>query len=178
MRERIPEKIREFLGKDICDNLPKTFPDLYERIAYIVVKFLQSEEKILFVQFPIEDLTNKENKKDQYWDEICDVIAYAIRLAMKSGELRPSELSYPGDWYKNGDTFLLLSSEEAEHPYYFLQDENDRLIFRCLNPNYAPPKTTKNSLIQNAKVIYRLTAIPGQTKKGYDSCCKEIEILK
>lgn len=182
MKETCPQKIRDFLGEEICQNLPNSFPELYQRIAYIILKFLQSEEKILFLQFPLEDLTNKEKKKGKYWDEICDVITYAVRLSMKSGELQPSKLSdseesYPGEWYKKGDTFLLLSSEEAEHPYYFLQAENDKITFSCLNPKFAPPKTIKNSLIQNARAIYKLKEIPGQVKNGYRKCLSEIELL-
>ena len=184
MREKCPQRIKEFLGekicnfldKEICNNQQISFPELYQRITYIILKFLQSEEKILFLQFPLEDLRNKEENKAKYWDELCDIIAFAIRLTLKSEKL-PPQLSYPGDWYENGDTFLLLSSEEAKHPYYFLQGGNDRLIFRCLNTNYAPPKTIKNILIQNAKAIYKLTKVPSQLERGHNDCLTEIDLL-
>ena len=178
MTERNPEKIRDFLGTEICEALPESFRELHERITYIIIKFLQSEDKILFLRFPIEDLTNKENKKSQYWDEICDVIAYAIRLSMKSNKLDPSELSYPGEWYRNGDNFLLLSSGNDQDPYYFLQAENKRLAFSCVRRNFLPTRTTKYNIIQNAKAIYELVEIPGQIKKGYSQCCKDLKLLE
>lgn len=178
MRERDPQKIKDFLGEEICRNLPESFKELYQRIMHVILKFLQSEEKILFIQFPIEELTNKEKKQDKYWNEICDVISYAIRLSMTSRQLQPSELSYPGDWYSPGDKFLLIPSNETDYPYYFLQENNGKIKFSCVNRNYAPTIPLKNSLIKSASSIYRLTEIPGQIKNGYKRCVDEISLLK
>ena len=182
MKEQCPQKICDFLGEKICQNLPNSFPELYQRITYIILKFLQSKEKILFLQFPLEDLTNEETCKGKFWDEICDVIAYAIRLSMKSEELQPSQLSYPGDWYKNGDNFLLLPSEGEPYPFFFLQAVKKegnltKLIFKCKNSNYAPKKTVKGDLINSANSIYKLNEIPSQLQNGYDKCLQEIKLL-
>lgn len=182
MKEQCPQKICDFLGEQICQNLPNSFPELYQRITYIILKFLQSEEKILFLQFPLEDLTNEETCKGKFWDEICDVIAYAIRLSMKSEELQPSQLSYPGVWYNNGDNFLLLPSEGELYPFFFLQalkkeGNLTKLIFKCKNPNYAPKKTVKGDLINKATSIYKLTEVPSQLERGYNDCLKEIDLL-
>lgn len=183
MRERNPEIIKEYLSADICANLPKSFPKLYERIVYIILKFLQTEEKVLFLQFPIEDLSNKEKKKSQYWDEICDVIAYAIRLSMRLCKLQPSELLYPGDWYKKGDNFLLLSPPNAKYPYFFLnaieKNKQPMLTFQCGNSDFrGAKKSEKIQFIQNARVIYELNACPAHLNSGYERCCTELEFLK
>lgn len=182
MKETCPQKIRDFLGEEICQNLPNSFPELYQRIAYIILKFLQSEEKILFLQFPLEDLRNNEKTKakQKHWDAICDVIAYAIRLSMKSEELQPSQLSYPGDWYKNVDNFLLLPSE-GRYEFYFLQvkahNGTKYLEFYCKQPCFYPINPSGNKLIKTAKSIYKLTEIPSQLQNGYDKCLQEIELL-
>ena len=180
MKEKHPERIYDFLGEKICDNLPNSFPELYQlyqRIAYIILKFLQSEEKILFLQFPLEDLRNKEttNAKQTHWDDICDVIAFAIRLSMKSEELQPSQLSYPGKWYNNGDNFLLLPSK-GKYPFYFLKAENS-LSFYCTKPNFYPINPSGNDLITTAKAIYKLTEAPTQLTRVYNDCLKEIDLL-
>ena len=181
MRENNPGIINEFLGQEICGILDQMhYPDFYKRITYVILKFFESEERILFFQVPNEELTynNNERAEDSYWNEFCDVIAYAIRLAMKSGRLCPTQCPYPGDWYRNGDNFLLLSAENERYPYYFLNGDRDRhLSFRCVNENTAPTKTQKNQLLQNARAIYQLIRIPNQINNGYNNCCDEIRLL-
>lgn len=177
--------IKEYLGDNLCDQLPKSFHDFYGRLCYEVIRFLtESEEQVLFFNMPVEELSNEISKQDKYWKEICEVTALALRLSLKREQLIPGELSYPGNWYHENDKFLLIPSEKDKEEFYYIICEGDGKILRFIWKNKVGrgvcgyPKSLKDETIRAAKAIYRLNEIPAQYNNGYQTCCKEIQYLE
>lgn len=134
---------------------------------------------------PAEEYTNNVKKQDEYWRKTCDIVALALRLALRQDRLNPSELSYPGTWYNENDKFLLIPDENDGEPYYYLngvRNNNKTTLTFIWRP--LPKKglcgyniQKKNEVIKSAKAIYRLNDIPGQLNRGFTSCNNEINIL-
>lgn len=187
MNEITLENIKNYLGDNLYNLLERyDFPRLYLRICYEILHFLNdSEEQILYINMPAEEYTNTVKRQDEYWRKNCDIVALALRLALKQDRLDPSKLSYPGTWYNENDKFLLIPDENDKEPYYYLNgvrnNNNTTLTFiwRPL-PNRGLcgyNRQKKNEVIKSAKAIYRLNDIPGQLNRGFTSCNNEINIL-
>lgn len=177
------EDIKNYLGEELCQILPDSFPGLYQRLCYEIMRFLdKAAENVLFLNLPVEELSNNTNYQDKYWNEICSVITLALRLSLKRENLNPKSLQYPGKWYHENDQFLLIPCDEDTEDFYYIQGVNNKLKFIWENrPGRgacAPPIEEKNNKITTAKAIYRLQSIPAQLKKGYITCCAEIDTLK
>lgn len=187
MNEVTLETIKNYLGNRLYNRIIRDgYPPLYLRICYEVLHFLNdSEEQVLYFNMPAEEYTNNVKKQDEYWRKTCDIVALALRLALRQDRLNPSELSYPGTWYNENDKFLLIPDENDGEPYYYLNgvrnNNNTTLTFiwRPL-PNRGLcgyNRQKKNEVIKSAKAIYRLNDIPGQLNRGFTSCNNEINIL-
>lgn len=187
MNEVTLETIKNYLGNRLYNRIIRDgYPPLYLRICYEVLHFLNdSEEQVLYFNMPAEEYTNNVKKQDEYWRKTCDIVALALRLALRQDRLNPSELSYPGTWYNENDKFLLIPDENDGEPYYYLNgvrnNNNTTLTFiwRPL-PNRGLcgyNRQRKNEVIKSAKAIYRLNDIPGQLNRGFTSCNNEINIL-
>lgn len=187
MNEVTLETIKNYLGNRLYNRIIRDgYPPLYLRICYEVLHFLNdSEEQVLYFNMPAEEYTNNVKKQDEYWRKTCDIVALALRLALRRDRLNPSELSYPGTWYNENDKFLLIPDENDGEPYYYLNgvrnNNNTTLTFiwRPL-PNRGLcgyNRQKKNEVIKSAKAIYRLNDIPGQLNRGFTSCNNEINIL-
>lgn len=187
MNEVTLETIKNYLGNRLYNRIIRDgYPPLYLRICYEVLHFLNdSEEQVLYFNMPAEEYTNNVKKQDEYWRKTCDIVALALRLALRQDRLNPSELSYPGTWYNENDKFLLIPDENDGEPYYYLNgvrnNNNTTLTFiwRPL-PNSGLcgyNRQKKNEVIKSAKAIYRLNDIPGQLNRGFTSCNNEINIL-
>lgn len=150
-----------------CTLLPEGLPNLYKRISSEIIKFLNdNEHKILYLQWPTEELTNKTNKKGTLWQEICDVISYAIRVCLK-----------PQYEYNKAKNYFIRCGEEE---YYIKKDENSN---RVIAPFYNCPYRKKlnftgknkesllNSAIQD-KNFYEIE-IPNDNKKNLSKKVKE-----
>lgn len=157
---------------------------------FIVSKILdfasRPEPGIFFIQLPVEELSNNPKKQDKLWLEFVNACALALRLSLKSQNLIPETLTYPGDWYKSGDTFLVIPEENDQYDYYFLevpktQNKNNKvkLNFICSNPKFAAHSSEKQRILQSAQKIVRLTSIPNQRRlnNGFESCKEEISLL-
>ncbi len=122
MNEITLENIKNYLGDNLYNLLERyDFPRLYLRICYEILHFLNdSEEQILYINMPAEEYTNTVKRQDEYWRKNCDIVALALRLALKQDRLDPSKLSYPGTWYNENDKFLLIPDENDKEPYYYL----------------------------------------------------------
>lgn len=191
MNEVTLETIKNYLGNRLYNRIIRDgYPPLYLRICYEVLHFLNdSEEQVLYFNMPAEEYTNNVKKQDEYWRKTCDIVALALRLALRQDRLNPSELSYPGTWYNENDKFLLIPDENDGEPYYYLNgvrnNDNTTLTFiwRPLvkkgvkRGDCAYPIWKKNEVIKSAKAIYRLNDIPGQLNNGFTSCSNEINIL-
>lgn len=191
MNEVTLETIKNYLGNRLYNRIIRDgYPPLYLRICYEVLHFLNdSEEQVLYFNMPAEEYTNDVKKQDEYWRKTCDIVALALRLALRQDRLNPSELSYPGTWYNENDKFLLIPDEKDKEPYYYLNgvrnNDNTTLTFiwRPLvkkgvkRGDCAYPIWKKNEVIKSAKAIYRLNDIPGQLNRGFTSCNNEINIL-
>lgn len=175
-----------YLTDGLCKLLSKKqFPSLYKRFCAEIMQFLQeSENRILFLELPIEELTNTVKNQDSYWSELCDVVALALRLSLTQERMEPATLSYPGNWYKAGDTFLLIPNDDDNEPYYFLSgvsiNGNLRFIRQPKSGRgpFAPTKQQKHQIITSARAIYRLKCIPEQLRKGFNECKNEISQLE
>lgn len=187
MNEVTLETIKNYLGNRLYNRILRDgYPPLYLRICYEVLHFLNDSEKhVLYFNMPAEEYTNNVKKQDEYWRKTCDIVALALRLALRQDRLNPSELSYPGTWYNENDKFLLIPDENDGEPYYYLNgvrnNNNTTLTFiwRPL-PNRGLcgyNRQKKNEVIKSAKAIYRLNDIPGQLNRGFTSCNNEINIL-
>lgn len=187
MNEVTLETIKKYLGNRLYNRIIRDgYPPLYLRICYEVLHFLNdSEEQVLYFNMPAEEYTNNVKKQDEYWRKTCDIVALALRLALRQDRLNPSELSYPGTWYNENDKFLLIPDENDGEPYYYFNgvrnNNNTTLTFiwRPL-PNRGLcgyNRQKKNEVIKSAKAIYRLNDIPGQLNRGFTSCNNEINIL-
>lgn len=191
MNEITLENIKNYLGDNLYNLLERyDFPRLYLRICYEILHFLNdSEEQILYINMPAEEYTNTVKRQDEYWRKNCDIVALALRLALKQDRLDPSKLSYPGTWYNENDKFLLIPDENDKEPYYYLngiRNNNNTTLTFIWRPlvkkgvkrgDCAYPKRKKNEVIKSAKAIYRLNDIPGQLNRGFTSCNNEINIL-
>lgn len=187
MNEVTLETIKNYLGNRLYNRILRDgYPPLYLRICYEVLHFLNdSEEQVLYFNMPAEEYTNDVKKQDEYWRKTCDIVALALRLALRQDRLNPSELSYPGTWYNENDKFLLIPDENDGEPYYYLNGVRNNnkttltFIWRPLPKRglcgYSIQK--KNEVIKSAKAIYRLNDIPGQLNNGFTSCSNEINIL-
>lgn len=187
MNEVTLETIKNYLGNRLYNRIIRDgYPPLYLRICYEVLHFLNdSEEHVLYFNMPAEEYTNNVKKQDEYWRKTCDIVALALRLALRQDRLNPSELSYPGTWYNENDKFLLIPDENDGEPYYYLNGVRNNnkttltFIWRPLPKRglcgYNIQK--KNEVIKSAKAIYRLNDIPGQLNRGFTSCNNEINIL-
>lgn len=187
MNEVTLETIKNYLGNRLYNRIIRDgYPPLYLRICYEVLHFLNdSEEQVLYFNMPAEEYTNDVKKQDEYWRKTCDIVALALRLALRQDRLNPSELSYPGTWYNENDKFLLIPDENDGEPYYYLNGVRNNnkttltFIWRPL-PNRGLcgyNRQKKNEVIKSAKAIYRLNDIPGQLNRGFTSCNNEINIL-
>lgn len=187
MNEVTLETIKNYLGNRLYNRILRDgYPPLYLRICYEVLHFLNdSEEQVLYFNMPAEEYTNNVKKQDEYWRKTCDIVALALRLALRQDRLNPSELSYPGTWYNENDKFLLIPDENDGEPYYYLNGVRNNnkttltFIWRPL-PNRGLcgyNRQKKNEVIKSAKAIYRLNDIPGQLNRGFTSCNNEINIL-
>lgn len=191
MNEVTLETIKNYLGNRLYNRILRDgYPPLYLRICYEVLHFLNdSEEQVLYFNMPAEEYTNDVDSQDEYWRKTCDIVALALRLALRQDRLNPSELSYPSTWYNENDKFLLIPDENDGEPYYYLNgvrnNDNTTLTFiwRPLvkkgvkRGDCAYPIWKKNEVIKSAKAIYRLNDIPGQLNRGFTSCNNEINIL-
>lgn len=191
MNEITLENIKNYLGDNLYNLLERyDFPRLYLRICYEILHFLNdSEKQILYINMPAEEYTNTVKRQDEYWRKNCDIVALALRLALKQDRLDPSKLSYPGTWYNENDKFLLIPDENDKEPYYYLngiRNNNNTTLTFIWRPlvkkgvkrgDCAYPKRKKNEVIKSAKAIYRLNDIPGQLNRGFTSCNNEINIL-
>lgn len=191
MNEITLENIKNYLGDNLYNLLERyDFPRLYLRICYEILHFLNdSEEQILYINMPAEEYTNTVKRQDEYWRKNCDIVALALRLALKQDRLDPSKLSYPGTWYNENDKFLLIPDENDKEPYYYLngiRNNNNTTLTFTWRPlvrkgvkrgDCAYPIWKKNEVIKSAKAIYRLNDIPGQLNRGFTSCNNEINIL-
>ena len=187
MNEVTLETIKNYLGNRLYNRIIRDgYPPLYLRICYEVLHFLNdSEEHVLYFNMPAEEYTNNVKKQDEYWRKTCDIVALALRLALRQDRLNPSELSYPGTWYNENDKFLLIPDENDGEPYYYLngvRNNNKTTLTFIWRP--LPKKglcgyniQKKNEVIKSAKAIYRLNDIPGQLNRGFTSCNNEINIL-
>lgn len=187
MNEVTLETIKNYLGNRLYNRIIRDgYPPLYLRICYEVLHFLNdSEEQVLYFNMPAEEYTNNVKKQDEYWRKTCDIVALALRLALRQDRLNPSELSYPGTWYNENDKFLLIPDENDGEPYYYLngvRNNNKTTLTFIWRP--LPKKglcgyniQKKNEVIKSAKAIYRLNDIPGQLNRGFTSCNNEINIL-
>ncbi|WP_147630757.1 hypothetical protein [Xylanibacter rarus] len=187
MNEVTLETIKNYLGNRLYNRIIRDgYPPLYLRICYEVLHFLNdSEEHVLYFNMPAEEYTNDVDRQDEYWRKTCDIVALALRLALRQDRLNPSELSYPGTWYNENDKFLLIPDENDGEPYYYLNGVRNNnkttltFIWRPLPKRglcgYSIQK--KNEVIKSAKAIYRLNDIPGQLNNGFTSCSNEINIL-
>lgn len=112
MFTRDSQKIRYYLGNTLCRLINPGegyLQKLHERILYIICKFLKdSDSKFLFIQLPIEELTNAEQDQSELYSCLASTLALGLRLFLKEPEI-PTQLNYPGDWYHEGDCFLLNS---------------------------------------------------------------------
>ncbi len=191
MNEVTLETIKNYLGNRLYNRIIRDgYPPLYLRICYEVLHFLNdSEEQVLYFNMPAEEYTNNVKKQDEYWRKTCDIVALALRLALRQDRLNPSELSYPGTWYNENDKFLLIPDEKDKEPYYYLngvRNNNNTTLTFIWRPlvkkgvkrgDCAYPIWKKNEVIKSAKAIYRLNDIPGQLNRGFTSCNNEINIL-
>lgn len=191
MNEVTLETIKNYLGNRLYNRIIRDgYPPLYLRICYEVLHFLNdSEEHVLYFNMPAEEYTNNVKKQDEYWRKTCDIVALALRLALRQDRLNPSELSYPGTWYNENDKFLLIPDEKDKEPYYYLngvRNNNNTTLTFIWRPlvkkgvkrgDCAYPIWKKNEVIKSAKAIYRLNDIPGQLNRGFTSCNNEINIL-
>lgn len=191
MNEVTLETIKNYLGNRLYNRIIRDgYPPLYLRICYEVLHFLNdSEEQVLYFNMPAEEYTNDVKKQDEYWRKTCDIVALALRLALRQDRLNPSELSYPGTWYNENDKFLLIPDEKDKEPYYYLngvRNNNNTTLTFIWRPlvkkgvkrgDCAYPIWKKNEVIKSAKAIYRLNDIPGQLNRGFTSCNNEINIL-
>lgn len=191
MNEVTLETIKNYLGNRLYNRIIRDgYPPLYLRICYEVLHFLNdSEEQVLYFNMPAEEYTNDVKKQDEYWRKTCDIVALALRLALRQDRLNPSELSYPGTWYNENDKFLLIPDENDKEPYYYLngvRNNNNTTLTFIWRPlvkkgvkrgDCAYPIWKKNEVIKSAKAIYRLNDIPGQLNRGFTSCNNEINIL-
>lgn len=191
MNEVTLETIKNYLGNRLYNRILRDgYPPLYLRICYEVLHFLNdSEEQVLYFNMPAEEYTNDVKKQDEYWRKTCDIVALALRLALRQDRLNPSELSYPGTWYNENDKFLLIPDEKDKEPYYYLngvRNNNNTTLTFIWRPlvkkgvkrgDCAYPIWKKNEVIKSAKAIYRLNDIPGQLNRGFTSCNNEINIL-
>lgn len=191
MNEVTLETIKNYLGNRLYNRIIRDgYPPLYLRICYEVLHFLNdSEEQVLYFNMPAEEYTNNVKKQDEYWRKTCDIVALALRLALRQDRLNPSELSYPGTWYNENDKFLLIPDENDKEPYYYLngvRNNNNTTLTFIWRPlvkkgvkrgDCAYPIWKKNEVIKSAKAIYRLNDIPGQLNRGFTSCNNEINIL-
>ena len=191
MNEVTLETIKNYLGNRLYNRIIRDgYPPLYLRICYEVLHFLNdSEEQVLYFNMPAEEYTNDVKKQDEYWRKTCDIVALALRLALRQDRLNPSELSYPGTWYNENDKFLLIPDENDGEPYYYLngvRNNNNTTLTFIWRPlvkkgvkrgDCAYPIWKKNEVIKSAKAIYRLNDIPGQLNRGFTSCNNEINIL-
>lgn len=191
MNEVTLETIKNYLGNRLYNRILRDgYPPLYLRICYEVLHFLNdSEEQVLYFNMPAEEYTNDVKKQDEYWRKTCDIVALALRLALRQDRLNPSELSYPGTWYNENDKFLLIPDENDGEPYYYLngvRNNNNTTLTFIWRPlvkkgvkrgDCAYPIWKKNEVIKSAKAIYRLNDIPGQLNRGFTSCNNEINIL-
>lgn len=187
MNEVTLETIKNYLGNRLYNRILRDgYPPLYLRICYEVLHFLNDSEKhVLYFNMPAEEYTNDVDRQDEYWRKTCDIVALALRLALRQDRLNPSELSYPGTWYNENDKFLLIPDENDGEPYYYLNGVRNNnkttltFIWRPLPKRglcgYSIQK--KNEVIKSAKAIYRLNDIPGQLNNGFTSCSNEINIL-
>lgn len=186
-RPMIPatEEIKNYLGASLCELLPNNhLRDLHELICYKILTFLnESDNKILFVQIPVEELSNNIRKQSSYWRDFCETVALAVRLSLKWERLICKDLKYPGgDWYNNGDNFLLIPDDANERFYYLTYKEDEgKFNFEWENRpgrgQCAKRTSEKQNIISNAKAIHVLERMPAQRKVGFDSCLKEIDLL-
>lgn len=103
-----------------------TFPKLYERLCGDVIEFLKDSDeahRIMFVCIPVEELTNARDRQEDCWKEFCEIMTLVLRSSLNAQTLYPQNLSYPGDWYKKGDCFLLIPADADREGYYFLHAE-------------------------------------------------------
>lgn len=191
MNEVTLETIKNYLGNRLYNRILRDgYPPLYLRICYEVLHFLNDSEKhVLYFNMPAEEYTNDVDSQDEYWRKTCDIVALALRLALRQDRLNPSELSYPGTWYNENDKFLLIPDENDGEPYYYLngvRNNNNTTLTFIWRPlvkkgvkrgDCAYPIWKKNEVIKSAKAIYRLNDIPGQLNNGFTSCSNEINIL-
>lgn len=156
--------------------------ELYQRVFDETIEFINDKDsKILFVCLPAEELTNRQSEQDRYWNEFYNAITRALRLSLKKN-IPLENLSYPGDWYKKEDCFLLIPNEGDNEEYYFLYGREENQLTFTWQPkigrnNCAYSKDQKRKIIEKSKAIYPLTQIPAQIHNGYKKCCKEIELL-
>ena len=171
-----------------------TFPKLYERLCGDVIEFLKDSDeahRIMFVCIPVEELTNARDRQEDCWKEFCEIMTLVLRSSLNAQTLYPQNLSYPGDWYKKGDCFLLIPADADREGYYFLHAEEGnnntsvlRFQKRPIQRNTRRVKDRnfkiyeKKAIIQNAQCIRRITRIPCQIDNGYGKCSKEIGLLE
>lgn len=167
------------------------FPDLYKRCYYEMIEFLKDKDnKILFINIPIEELSDNDNGQENCWIDLCNFIVWVQRISLKKDKFDSSQLGYrEGDesWYKVGDFFLLVPENNNQHNYYYLSAEKFRdgkkITFRNHSLRgegniYNINNEQKKALIQNAKSIYRICRIPDQLNAGFSACENEIKLLE
>lgn len=171
--------IKRFLGDDFCravteNNPSRNLTDLYFRIAYIIKKFIEkSEEKILFIKFPIEELSVRtEARQDEAWETQCNIIALSLRSCLQKPNLKSSTKSL----LQSDKKYLLVMPEESDERFYFVkksQDTNSLKFYwesKFVNGhNRNEPRLTtqaKEEVLREAKQIFEISQFPRLDKSG------------
>lgn len=172
------ENIKNHLGSEFCNILPtKGLAELYQRISYEIAKFLKDDkDRILFLQWPTEELSNNETKAQQYWKDLMVAVGITARTFLR--HINPQEFFTGVEQYK-GDNFLMVSDESTI--YHLIITQENRIIVckkqRTIQPygrlrdpfasndnnipaTYLPVITTrteKETILKSLKEIYKTT---------------------